>query len=312
MSIRLRLTLLYSAIVALTVIAFSAALYVTQAQTTLDSIQTALARQADGFSHGPRGFPGRPDEPSFPSGYLPGRWTQVRNVDGSVNARTVDLSGTTLPLSDAGLQAVQNGKVWSETAQVEEQPVLVFSQPIVSQGRVTSIVQVAAPISEREQALNNLRFILLVGSALAIIAAFGIGWWLSGTALSPIHRITQTAQAIGAEHNFSRRVQHQGPSDEVGQLATTFNTMLTELELAFRQLEQSLESQRRFVADASHELRTPLTTIRGNIELLRHTPPMDAKEQTEVLADTTDEIERMIRHVHQLLVLARADAGHSR
>ena len=99
-----------------------------------------MARQADAFANGPRRFPERPGEPSFPSGILPGRWTQLRNADGSVSARTADLSSTTLPLSDAGLRAVQAGTVWSETAQVEDQPVLIYSLPISTQGKVTSIV----------------------------------------------------------------------------------------------------------------------------------------------------------------------------
>jgi signal transduction histidine kinase len=134
---------------------------------------------------------------------------------------------------------------------------------------------------------------------------------LAGTALRPIERITHTAQTIGAEHDFSRRVQHIGPTDEVGQLAITFNAMLAELETAYRQLEQALDSQRRFVADASHELRTPLTTVRGNIELLRREPPIDPRERAEVISDTNDEVERLIRLVNQLLVLARADAGQT-
>jgi two-component system, OmpR family, sensor kinase len=158
--------------------------------------------------------------------------------------------------------------------------------------------------------LNTLRVILIAGDTLVILAAFAIGWFLAGAALAPIHRITQTAQAIGAERDFRRRVQHIGPNDEVGQLAITFNTMLTELESAYRQVEQALDVQRRFVADASHELRTPLTTVRGNIELLRQDVPMDDKERADVLADTKEEIERLIRLVNQLLVLARADARH--
>jgi two-component system OmpR family sensor kinase len=95
----------------------------------------------------------------------------------------------------------------------------------------------------------------------------------------------------------------------VGQLAATFNTMLTELESTYRQVERALEAQKRFVGDASHELRTPLTTIRGNIELLRNDLPMDAQERTDILADTKEEVERLIRLVNQLLILARADAG---
>jgi two-component system OmpR family sensor kinase len=323
MSIRLRLTLLYSVILALTLIAFSTILYVAQTHFTYDSIKTNLIRQADAFAHGPRRFPGSsgqpeipgapsggpPPEGNLPGGALPARWAQIRSFDDTVIWQSPDLSDTTLPLSDKGLQAVQNGTGWFETAQVQDQPLLIYSQPFRAQDGAVEIVQVATPIAERAQALSTLRLILVVGCSLVTIVAFAIGWVLSGTVLRPIHRITHTAQAIGAEHDFSRRVQHAGPTDEVGQLAVTFNTMLAELETAYRQLEQTLESQRRFVADASHELRTPLTTIRGNIELLRREPPIDAAERVDVMADTTDEVERLIRLVNQLLVLARVDAG---
>ncbi|MBI5879355.1 MAG: HAMP domain-containing histidine kinase [Chloroflexi bacterium] len=314
MSIRLRLTLLYSAIVALTVIAFSTFLYVSQSELTLQAIRTTLARQADLSMGGLRRFPGRPEPqqapPLPPAGAtLPGRWTQLRGADGSVLARTADLVDTPLPLSDEGLRAVQSGAAWSEIAHVQEERVLIFSRAVMAESRVTAIVQVAAPITEREQALNNLRLFLLIGSAVVSLAAFAIGWVLAGASLSPIERITRTASAIGTQRDFSRRVRHTGPNDEVGRLAVTFNSMLTELERAYRQMEQTLESQRRFVADASHELRTPLTTVRGNIELLRHEPPLDYAERAEVLADTTSEVERLIRLVNHLLVLARADAG---
>lgn len=310
MSIRFRLTLLYSAILTLTLIVFSTALYVTQTRVTFDAVKATLARQAEGLANGERRFT-RPPE-NFPIPFtLPGRWTQTRNPDGTINGRTADLADTTLPLSDEGLRQVQQDLIWVEVTQVDDDRLLIYSQPVFQQGKLTRIIQVATPINEREQSLSTLRLILIVGSGLAIIAAFIIGWILAGMALRPIHQITHTAQAIGAERDFSRRVQHPGPNDEVGQLATTFNTMLTELESAYRQVEQALDTQKRFVGDASHELRTPLTTIRGNIELLRNNPPMDDKERADVLADTKDEVERLIRLVNQLLALARTDAGRA-
>jgi signal transduction histidine kinase len=324
MSIRLRLTLLYSAILALTLIVFSTILYVTQSHATYDSIKANLVRQAEGISN-PRRFPGPPPQPPAEgappgvppperspfSGALPGRWTQTRSLDGTVLSRTLDLGEVTLPLSQNGLSAVRKGVGWFETAQVEEQPVLIYSQPFTAQDGSTQIAQVAFPITQPEQSLRTLQTILIIGCGVTILIAFVIGWGLAGTVLRPIHRITRTAQAIGAEHDLRRRVQHTGPNDEVGQLATTFNAMLTELESTYRQLEQTLDSQRRFVADASHELRTPLTTVRGNIELLRREPPMEAQERAEVLADTKDEVDRLIRLVHQLLMLARVDTGRS-
>jgi signal transduction histidine kinase len=150
---------------------------------------------------------------------------------------------------------------------------------------------------------------LLAGGGLGLLVAFGAGWLLAGAALRPIDRIIQTARAIGAERDFTRRVAYRGPNDEVGRLATTFNVMLTELHATYRQVAQALQAQRRFVGDASHELRTPLTTIRGNLELLRREPPIGESDRRAVLSDTIDETERLARLVNDLLALARADAG---
>ncbi len=321
-SIRLRLTLLYTAILAFTVIAFSAIVYATQAQAAFAGIRSDLVRQANYFANAggkpeprpfePRGEPGSaPAQPTLPSGTLPGRWTQTRSLSGEVTGQTLDLSGATLPLSDAGLAAVQGGAGWFETVTVQNEPLLIFSQRFSRADGAAGIVQTAFPVSPPQQYLATLRLLLLGGSSLAILIALALGWALAGAALRPIHRITQTAQAIGAERNFGRRVAHHGPADEVGQLALTFNAMLAELESGYRQLEEALRSQRRFVADASHELRTPLTTVRGNIELLRRDPPVMAAERGEILADTTEEVDRLIRLVTQLLVLARADAGQT-
>src|SRR5512136_892259 len=87
--------------------------------------------------------------------------------------------------------------------------------------------------------------------------------------------------------------------------------MLNELQGAYRQTEQTLLLQRRFVADASHELRTPLTTIRGNLGLLQHQPPITEEDERAVLSDMVDETDRLIRLTNDLLVLARSDAGRA-
>lgn len=308
MSIRLRLTLLYIAILAITLITFSVALYFIQSQATLEATKATLARQAQEYANIARRLPPRPDAPMMMP--MPGRWAQMRAWDGMVTRRTADLNDTMLPLSDAGLRAVQTGRAWIETANVDGDPLLIYSQ-LVGHAERAEIVQVAAPIIERENALATLRVLLISGNIVAILIAFAMGWMLAGAALAPIHRITQTAQTIGAERDFRRRVQHVGPNDEVGQLAAMFNTMLTELESAYRHVERALDTQKRFVADASHELRTPLTTIRGNIELLRNDLPLDARERADILAETKEEIERLIRLVNQLLTLARADAGRT-
>jgi signal transduction histidine kinase len=149
---------------------------------------------------------------------------------------------------------------------------------------------------------------LLLGTATAVIVAGLVGWAAAGLALHPVNRLTSIAQSIGAEHDFGRRVEHTGPNDEIGRLAATFNIMLAELQAAHLATEQALQAQRRFVADASHELRTPLTTLRGNLGLLCREPPISDHDRREVLADMSDEMERLIRLVNDLLSLARADS----
>jgi two-component system OmpR family sensor kinase len=136
---------------------------------------------------------------------------------------------------------------------------------------------------------------------------------LARAALRPIDELANTADAIGAERDFGRRVSLQdSPRDEIGRLAEAFNRMLGELQAAHEQLGAALAAQRRFVGDASHELRTPLATLRGNVELLRHmaatSPPGDDR-QAAILDDLAAEAGRMGRLVADLLLLAQADAG---
>jgi signal transduction histidine kinase len=207
------------------------------------------------------------------------------------------------------LEALQTGAEWWESDSLQEQPMLIYSRPISADGEVAYILQIARPLSERNRSLQALSRTLIIASLVILVIAFGIGWLLSGITLRPIHRLTQTARAIGDERDFTRRVEYAGPADEVGQLATTFNSMLERLQDAYERLARSLDLQRSFVADVSHELRTPLTTLRGNLGLLRRNPPIPAEEQSDILNDMVDESDRLIRLVNDLLVLARAEAG---
>jgi two-component system OmpR family sensor kinase len=319
MSIRLRLTLLYTAILALTLTAFSAILYGTQLQSILTGEKQMLAGVAHRFAE--RRLDDHPfEEPPFPP--LPPReevapnrrfgvniYVQLLSLEGQVINRSENLEEVGLPLSDAGWQAVQSGEPWAETASVEGERLLIYSTSVLVDGQATGVVQVARSFADQHQYLGTMRRNLLIGSGVATIVAFGAGWVLSGVVLRPVNRITQTARAIGAERDFGRRVDHTGPNDEIGQLATTFNRMLTQLQAAYQQVERSLQQQRQFVADVSHELRTPLTTIRGNLALLRREPAIGAEEETDILEDIAGESDRLIRLVNDLLTLAHAESG---
>lgn len=303
MTIRLKLTLIYTLILTLVVIVFSILLYSFQSQTMLNIVARRLERDYDRIST--VGLRERDDGRS--NNFNP-PLVQLRDFENIIIYQSDRVGDVELPLSEAGIQAVVRGEVWLERATLDGEWFLIRSQVGATAQAAAAIVQIAAPVGNETEYLNELRNMLVIGDTIVIILAFGLGWTFAGLTLRPIHRITQTAQTVGTERDFSRRVDHIGPDDEIGQLANTFNATLAQLQDAYVQVEQSLQAQRRFVADASHELRTPLTTIRGNMELLQHQPALDAAERTDILTDTIDETDRLIRLVSDLLTLARTDA----
>jgi two-component system, OmpR family, sensor kinase len=325
MSIRLRLTLLYSTILALTLIAFGAILYTIQSRYTLNVLERDLALNAERVAERLNAFHhvrfARPVPQDTPPDWVREFGPQVlqelrvRDVvwiltaDGTTYERSSGRNEVVLPLSESGLQAAQDGQVWVEIVPVEGERTLIYTRPVIAGDQVIGIVQVGRPLTDRDRSLAALGGTLIVGTVLTTVIAFAIGWALSGITLRPIHRITQTAQAIGEERDFDRRVAHTGPNDEIGQLAETFNAMLNRLQQAYRQVAQALQVQRDFLADVSHELRTPLTTIRGNLALLGRSTPIEKEEREDILADMVDESERLIRLVNDILALARAEAG---
>lgn len=326
MSIRLRITILYTAILALTLCIFGAVLYFIQAQSTLDSLKHDLVSSANRLGEAvgrsgqlPHGQPPLGGQmPPLPFGEFSNEQAfqafpereiaRVLDSQGRLLASPFGREGDALPLSAEGLRALQSGQEWWETSEVSGEPTLIYSRPIVVNDEFLSIIQVAHSLAERSHSLRTLATTVLGAGLLIVLIAFGVGWLFSGAMLAPIHRITLTAQAIGDERDFTHRVNYTGPPDEVGLLASTFNSMLSRLQNAFQRVEHSLQMQREFVADISHELRTPLTTLRGNLSLLRRNPPMPTEERDDILNDLIDENDRLIRLVNDLLLLARADA----
>jgi signal transduction histidine kinase len=149
---------------------------------------------------------------------------------------------------------------------------------------------------------NVLRFQwLITGVVIAVLTAVSVavGWWLAGRVLSPIHTITGTARRLSLS-SLHQRIALSGPRDELKELADTFDAMLD-------RLERSVDSQRRFVANASHELRTPLAIQRAAIEIGLTDPAPDRLPQVrQELLNATQRSERLI---DALLVLAQSERG---
>ncbi len=142
---------------------------------------------------------------------------------------------------------------------------------------------------------------VLLGSLLALLAGLAVGQ----RAMRPVKRMTGTARHIARTRDLDAKMPTPRANDEIAELAGTLQDMLDELAVAQAKVDQSLQSQRDFIADASHELRTPLTSVQANLELLALTTGGDDQE---AVASALRSSRRMRRLVSDLLLLARMDA----
>jgi len=151
---------------------------------------------------------------------------------------------------------------------------------------------------QRQHALDDLLSRSLLALLGLAIIAFAFGYAMAGRVLSPLGRITRTARAV-AGSDLSRRIELDGPDDELKELADTFDEMLDRLQRAFT-------AQQRFVGNASHELRTPLAINRTLLEVHLSDPgaPVELQQLGKTLLATNERSEQL---VEGLLLLARSD-----
>jgi signal transduction histidine kinase len=241
----------------------------------------------------------------------PDVYLQVMAGNGEIAVKSQNLGNYTLPAPYNIKEELVREKKSFVTLSVQNEKLRMVVKPLLLGGELVGILQVARPLKPVTLALARLRGIIILGGFVSLFISLFLGWFMSGKVLKPIEDLTGEARAIGEEKDFRRRVKYEGPKDELGELAVTFNTMLESLEEAYGRLNASLLAQQRFVADASHELRTPLTSIQGNVDFLRKLceEGRDIQLEKEVLSDIDSETRRLSRLVKELLTLARADAG---
>lgn len=136
---------------------------------------------------------------------------------------------------------------------------------------------------------------------LAILLASAGGYFLARKSLAPVVAMSTQAGRIGVS-NLHERLPVQNEKDELGLLSQSFNSLLD-------RLDESFERQQRFMADASHELRTPVAILRGEAEVALSRPDREPKEYRESLAVLHGEARRLTHIVEDLFTLTRADAG---
>ncbi len=296
MSLRLRLALFGAAVVAATLVIFGVLLYALLARGVTTNQDDALRGRAGEAVASLKATSNlAPQAPVAPANLANSTEVFLEVFDSGWNViySTAQLNGSP-PVPSVRLRAAaQRAGGTFETDKGLRYFAVPFNGGYVVAGQSTRVP---------ESNLSGVLGFLIISGVPTLIAALAASWLVAGRALKPLKDVAGAADEIGRSRDFGRRLPKRRSRDEVALLSTSFNRML-------EQLQDSFESQRRFVADASHELRTPLTTIQGNAGLLAHGPPIAEPVRRAAAVDIAEETERMARLVDRLLTLARADSG---
>ena len=279
MSLRLRLTLVAASVVAVVVAAASVTTYFVMRHELYSQVDSELAQHSQDFRavfHGPSPFGGD--------------YVTLINPTGGVAA------GLRVPINSS-VRSVAAGKDGTFYRDVKVQGYHVREIVVPLQGGGAVIVSRLVGYIDHD--LGRLRLILLLVSLGGIAVATLAGALVSRATLAPVRRLTGAAERIAETGDPSERVP-EGGRGELSRLGSSFNTMLAALE-------DAIETQRRFVADASHELRTPLTSLQTNIEVLKQQERLDPAARQRLFDDLQREAHEMRDLIGGLLELARGD-----
>jgi len=299
-TIRVRLTLMYFAVLALSFVAFfwicdvgfqhSIETTVNEAsRTNVELIKRLVAdKAAEGDAEVSR------ELEDLAKLWASGALFQVADSDGHWLYRSKQFLNERPALPSAPTQGLR-----FVTTNLDFNQYRVALERAEARGKVFEI-HAAVPTEPFDQALDRFRVIEKGALPLVVSIASLLGYWLSGRSLAPVSRITRTAEEIGIE-NLSRRLDVPRPRDELRRLTETLNAMLGRIETSFRRVTQ-------FTADASHDLRTPVAVIRTTAEIALRKSRSDEeyREALSRILDTSIETSGLLEN---LLMLARADAG---
>ncbi|MGH2349135.1 MAG: HAMP domain-containing sensor histidine kinase [bacterium] len=294
MYLRTRLALLLTLLVGVALAGAGIATYKLMRVGLLSEIERDVSRRAATFAGSHPAPPYNLDTFAAPDVFM-----QVVDPAATPVASSGNLGDRLLPLSDD----VRAGRVVE--AHVGGRPLYLTAAFLPDGGFV---IVARSPVTIYA-ALSRLRQLLYLVAGAAVLAAGAVSWLVARGALRPVERVASAAAAVTRSRDLTQRVEYAGPSDEAGQLAATFNSMLAALQEATAQLDASNQRLRQFLADCAHELRAPLTLIVSNLDLLARVGPTDPGFGAKALGDIREEADRMARLITQLLILGRADAG---
>ena len=320
-SMRARLTLWYTGVLALVLVIFAVATYAYLARAARARTDQSLADTASSLISNFSSESNDEDQSSDDAAVEVTRAFQFNDRQ----ALIFDEAGRVVAAS-APPNGIKGNRAWPETTGLEQSlsalidavrrsqrsfatvrdgqaGIRAFASAVRSRGKAYTVV-VAQSLHEEDEALEQARRAFYVAVPLALALASLGGYFLARKSLAPVVAMGDRAARIGAS-NLGERLPVINERSELGRLARIFNELLARLDLSF-------EQQRRFMADASHELRTPVAIVCGESEVALSQAMRSTAEYRESLAIMHDEGRRLTRIVEDLFMLARADAGQYR
>ncbi len=309
-SVRVRLTSWYVTVLALVLVAFSIVVYALLAQSLYDRLDSALRGEvralatalerhvSEGKTESEAALAAQEER------FVSRQATAIFDSTGQVIAEKPTRSGKHARLP--ALNLLQGDDTYFYSILEEEdggrdgRRIAVKRIPSTSISK-EHILAVSQPLDRVAEELLSMRRILFIAVPLALALAGLGGWFLTRRTLAPVVAMSERARRITAE-SLEERLPVVNPRDELGQLATTFNELLTRLETSFDQ-------QLRFMADASHELRTPLSVMRTATDVTLRRERREEAEYRDAFQIVSEQTHRLTRIVEDMFTLARADAG---
>lgn len=282
MTLRLRLTLFYTLLVAIVLAASGVGLHVLLVRGLYHSLDESLQEAAGlllSFMEQENGTPRLHPE----SETLPQLSTDLVAVLIDADGQVLDSLGrvpSPLPRNQPGLSTQAGWRVWAK------------SLP----GTSLLLLEDTRDIAESAQRFDTSFLIL---APLAVLLAFGLGYLFAGQALRPVRHLTAAALELATRRAWRERLPEPVNRDELWRLSQATNTLLAALA-------DVIESERQFTADAAHELRTPLTVLRGRLEQAVEKTPDSVRAPLAAALTASDDL---LALVEKLLLLARTEAG---
>ena len=296
-SLRARLTFIYSVLMGTILLVFGVAAYALVNNVLLSRVDDTLAGVSDDFIKLAQvNYLNEVQFISPPSHMDVDVSVQVWGLNEKLQASFGPLGQNRVPFDPFNRRTGQ--PIFQET-NFNSLNLRVLSIPLVHNDKRVAVMQIAARLDTVATARSYMVTVMFVIWVYGVIMAGVASSFTVGRALLPLKSIVETAEHINRADDLSRRIPAQdADEDEIGELIKTFNQTLERLESLFL-------SQQRFLADVSHELRTPLTVIKGNVDLMRRMKQFDEESLTSI----DQEAGRLTRLVGGLLMLAQAESG---